>query len=116
MPEAPQRRGHASAIRLQAAVGELLAEVDRLPADLINWKPAEGVWSIMDILCHVEEFVPYWTRQAVSVVRHPGSPGAGTTPTKTGWRRFTTLPRGGWPTCGRRFDGPRASRRTCSSI
>lgn len=72
MPEAPQRRGHASAIRLQAAVGELLSEVDRLPADLINWKPAEGVWSIMDILCHVEEFVPYWTRQAVSVVRHPG--------------------------------------------
>jgi uncharacterized damage-inducible protein DinB len=72
MPEVQRRRGHAAAIRLQAAVEELLSEVDRLPADLINWKPAEGVWSVMDILCHVEEFVPYWTRQASGVVRTPG--------------------------------------------
>jgi len=74
MSEAQRRRGHAAAIRVQTAVEELLSEVDRLPADLINWKPAEGVWSVMDILCHVEEFVPYWTRQASTVVRHPEIP------------------------------------------
>ena len=36
----------------------------------------------MDILCHVEEFVPYWTGQVSSVVQHPGSRGAGITPTR----------------------------------
>ena len=67
----PQTRGQAAAARLQVAADELLAAVQPLPPDLVLWRPAPDVWSVMDILCHVEEFVPYWTRQAIGVVAHP---------------------------------------------
>lgn len=66
-----QGRGHAAAARLQAAAEEMLTEVHRLPAELLTWQPAPDVWSVMDILCHVEEFVPYWTRQATAAIQHP---------------------------------------------
>jgi hypothetical protein len=49
----------------------LLTEVGTLPEELIAWKPAEDVWSVMEILGHVSEFVPYWTAQAVQIARHP---------------------------------------------
>jgi len=64
-------RGSEAAARLQSAAADILAEVDRLPQELITWKPAPDVWSVMDILCHVQEFVPYWTAQARQIVEHP---------------------------------------------
>jgi uncharacterized damage-inducible protein DinB len=64
-------RGKDASARLRAAAGELLAEIDRQPSDLITWEPAAGVWSVMDILCHVQEFVPYWTAQTLRVIEHP---------------------------------------------
>jgi hypothetical protein len=66
-----ETQGCEAADRLEAAAEEMLSEVARLPHELITWKPAEGVWSVMDILCHDEEFVPYWTAQAQQVVRDP---------------------------------------------
>jgi len=60
-----------SAARLTELVDEMLNEVDRLPPDLVTWKPAADVWSVLEILCHVDEFVPFWTGQAASVVRDP---------------------------------------------
>jgi uncharacterized damage-inducible protein DinB len=70
MPE-PQSRAHAAAARLESLVEAMLAEAGQLSADLVTWQPAEGVWSVMDVLCHVEEFVPYWTQQTAQIVRHP---------------------------------------------
>jgi uncharacterized damage-inducible protein DinB len=70
MPE-PQNRAHAAAVRLESLVDQILSEAGHLPAELLTWQPAQGVWSVMDILCHVEEFVPYWTQQTADVVRHP---------------------------------------------
>ncbi len=64
-------RGPVAAARLQAATDELLAEAQRLPQELLTWQPAPDVWSVMDILCHVEEFVPYWTHQAMAAMQHP---------------------------------------------
>jgi DinB superfamily len=60
-----------AAARLQAGVDAILDEVGRLPADLIAWKPADDVWSVLEILCHVDEFIPFWTSQTVNVVRDP---------------------------------------------
>ncbi len=57
--------------RLDAAVETMLAEVATLPEELIVWKPAADVWSVMEILCHVDEFVPYWTGQALQMVMQP---------------------------------------------
>jgi uncharacterized damage-inducible protein DinB len=73
MPE-PLSRAHAAAARLESLVDQILSEAGQLPAELLTWQPAEGVWSVMDILCHVEEFVPYWTQQTAQIVRHPERP------------------------------------------
>ena len=68
MPE-PFTRGTAAAVRLQATTDKILSEVLRLPPELITWVPGEGVWSAMDIVCHVREFVPFWTGEAVHIAR-----------------------------------------------
>ena len=68
----PESRGQRAGARLRAAVDELLAEVTRLPPDVITWQPAPDVWSVMDILCHVQEFVPYWTAQTTKVTERSG--------------------------------------------
>lgn len=62
------------AARLEAAADALLTEVASLPSDLIVWKPADDVWSVMEILCHVAEFVPYWTGQTLQIVQQPDEP------------------------------------------
>jgi uncharacterized damage-inducible protein DinB len=67
----PESRGEAAGARLRAAADEMLTEVERLPSDLITWQPAPDVWSVMDVLCHVQEFIPYWTAQALAVVERP---------------------------------------------
>jgi hypothetical protein len=65
-------RGQAAAVRLHALIEEIAAEVDRLPPALITWIPGDGVWTVMDILCHIREFVPYWTRETLRIVERPG--------------------------------------------
>jgi uncharacterized damage-inducible protein DinB len=68
-----EQKTHAAvaADQLQVITSEILAEVDRLPPEIINWIPAEGVWSVMDILCHIREFVPFWTGEIVRMARRP---------------------------------------------
>ena len=70
----PESRGQRAGARLRAAVDDLLTEVAALPATVITWQPAADVWSVMDNLCHVQEFVPYWTTQAMQVVERPDQP------------------------------------------
>jgi uncharacterized damage-inducible protein DinB len=69
MPE--QTRGGVAAAQLQKTVDEILAEVQRLPPELITWIPAPDVWSIMQILCHIREFVPFWTAETLRIARRP---------------------------------------------
>ena len=70
----------AAAERLSTITDEILTEVQQLPAELIHWVPAEGIWTVMDNLCHIREFVPFWTGEALRIVRRSGSRGAATTP------------------------------------
>ncbi len=53
---------------------EILTEVQQLPAELIQWVPGEGIWTVMDNLCHIREFVPFWTGEALRIVRRSGEP------------------------------------------
>ena len=73
MPE-PQARAAVAADQLMATTDEILAEVQRLPPELIHWIPAGGVWSVMDNLCHIREFVPFWTAETLRIVRRPDEP------------------------------------------
>jgi hypothetical protein len=70
----PDTQGSLAAARLEVAAAALLAEVDQLPDPLVRWKPAADVWSVLEIVSHVREFVPYWTAQALQVARTPEQP------------------------------------------
>jgi len=70
MPEV-HTRAAAAADQLTRTTDQILAEVQRLPSPLIHWIPAQGVWTVMDNLCHIREFVPFWTAQTLRIVRRP---------------------------------------------
>jgi uncharacterized damage-inducible protein DinB len=70
----PRSRAVTAALELDRATHELVAEVQGLGPALIHWMPAEGVWTIMDILCHIREFVPFWTDEVLRIVRRPDEP------------------------------------------
>lgn len=61
-----------AAARLQRTVDEILNDVRRMSDDLVTWKPAANVWSVMENLCHIDEFIPFWTTEAINVVNEPG--------------------------------------------
>ena len=73
MPE-PPTRAIAAAERLTRTTEEILAEVQQLPAELIHWVPADGVWTVMDNLCHIREFVPFWTGETLRIVQRRPEP------------------------------------------
>lgn len=50
----------------------IMETVDKLPEETIQWRPAPGVWSIHEILCHVDEAIPYWAEEIERVVTKPG--------------------------------------------
>jgi uncharacterized damage-inducible protein DinB len=68
MPE-PHRHGSAAADQLIRVSHDILAEVQQLPSEVIHWVPAEGVWTVMDNLCHIREFVPFWTGEILRIVQ-----------------------------------------------
>jgi hypothetical protein len=70
MPD-PITSPQESAVTLTEIVDRMLDEVHRLPSELVTWKPAEDVWSVMEILCPVDEFVPFWTSETLRVVADP---------------------------------------------
>jgi uncharacterized damage-inducible protein DinB len=57
--------------QLQKVSDEILADVQQLPPELITWVPGENIWTVMDILCHIREFVPFWTKETVRIIRRP---------------------------------------------
>ena len=63
--------GDAAGQRLRAATDDIIVEVRRMPAALITWIPGEGVWSVMDNLCHIREFVPFWTSEVLRIIGTP---------------------------------------------
>lgn len=56
---------------MRSTAEELLSEVDSMRKDCIHWKPAPEVWTVMDNLCHIVEFVPYWTTQIEQIIEYP---------------------------------------------
>ncbi len=50
---------------------QMIELVEQLQGDLIYWKPSEEAWSIMEVLCHVEEATPYWLNEITQVVNTP---------------------------------------------
>ena len=56
---------------MQTRVGEMESAVLAVPEACLTWRPSPEVWSILDNLCHVEEFIPYWMGQIRAMVTRP---------------------------------------------
>jgi uncharacterized damage-inducible protein DinB len=67
----PLARATAAAVQLTKTTDEILAEVQQLPPERIHWVPSAGVWTVMDNLCHIREFVPFWTAETLRIVTRP---------------------------------------------
>jgi uncharacterized damage-inducible protein DinB len=59
--------GEERARQLEATIQPLLARAEQLKGDLLYRAPTERDWSVMQILAHVAEILPYWAHQARDV-------------------------------------------------
>jgi len=57
---------------IQKSSDSIVMIAKKLPEETIQWKPAPEVWSIHEILCHVEELLPYWSDEIRRVASTPG--------------------------------------------
>lgn len=58
---------------IRHTLDEIINATNQLPNEVINFKPSEEKWSIMEVLCHVEEAIPYWLDELKRVIESPGS-------------------------------------------
>ena len=45
---------------IQKSLNEILSSTENLSEEVIRWNPSEEEWSILQILSHLVEGVPYW--------------------------------------------------------
>ncbi|NNV06400.1 DinB family protein [Geobacillus sp. C56-T2] len=57
---------------IKESVEKIIQKVSTLTEEEIRWKPSADEWSIMEILCHVEEVIGYWIRELVRVIQAGG--------------------------------------------
>jgi hypothetical protein len=75
-PETAARLGDAYAVRLEAAVERLAAELDGLGADNARLaQAAPDEWTAMQVLGHMVEMLPHWSREVQRLVASQGGAG-----------------------------------------
>lgn len=67
-------------MKVKEAIQSIQDDLDRIilaakdaTSDQLHWKPAEDKWSVMEVLVHVEEAVPYWLDEIARLLEAPGS-------------------------------------------
>src|SRR3954451_6158059 len=58
---------------IQKSLNEILSSTVNLSEEVIRWNPSKEEWSILQILSHLVEGVPYWLGEVERVVAEPGS-------------------------------------------
>jgi uncharacterized damage-inducible protein DinB len=53
----------------RARLAEIVELAQGLPESRYRWKPSEEAWSILQVLCHVDEATNYWLDELLAVVR-----------------------------------------------
>lgn len=66
------KNGQWYADQTKQLVDRMLAQVQGLPEDRMRKRPAAEAWSVMEILCHVEEILGYWPEELERVLRNKG--------------------------------------------
>jgi uncharacterized damage-inducible protein DinB len=57
---------------INLSLDKMIQKVKELEAETIQKKPSEDEWSIMQILCHIVEAVPYWLNEIETLIGSPG--------------------------------------------
>ena len=58
---------------IQETIDLIIDITQGLPEDIIRFKPTENEWSIIQILSHISEAIPYWLDEVKHVTDSPGS-------------------------------------------
>lgn len=58
---------------IQGSIEQILDTVNGLSEETIRWNPSEEEWSILQILSHLTEAIPYWLNEIHTVVTREGS-------------------------------------------
>jgi uncharacterized damage-inducible protein DinB len=56
---------------MKQSTREIVEIVRPLPRTLLLWRPSLEVWSILDNLAHIEEFVPFWIAEIQAMLATP---------------------------------------------
>lgn len=59
---------------LRESIGNIETLVMSLPEETIRWKPSEDEWSIMQIMKHIVEAIPYWVKEIKNIKAQPDQP------------------------------------------
>ncbi|WP_227937441.1 DinB family protein [Alkalihalobacillus deserti] len=54
------------------SIDRIIETVKGLPEETIRWNPTEDEWSIMQIMAHIVEALPYWVGEIEQLVETPG--------------------------------------------
>lgn len=58
---------------IKQSIDQMIETTKSLSEETIRWNPSEEEWSIMQILCHVEEAIPYWLNEIERLLESPGA-------------------------------------------
>ncbi|KRE82387.1 hypothetical protein ASG89_14095 [Paenibacillus sp. Soil766] len=53
---------------------QIIAACQGLSEEALRWKPNEESWSVQQVLCHLEEAIPYWLRELQTMINSPETP------------------------------------------
>jgi uncharacterized damage-inducible protein DinB len=57
----------------QQSLESIITASQELSSEALNWKPAEDKWSVMEVLVHVDEAIPYWLDELNNLLETPGT-------------------------------------------
>ncbi|MED0972882.1 DinB family protein [Bacillus paramycoides] len=56
---------------VQQSLNQVIQKAEGLSDDVLRWNPTEEEWSVMQILCHLVEAVPYWLNEIEQLLETP---------------------------------------------
>lgn len=63
-----------SILSIQQTTDQIVQTCFGLSREMLLWEPAEEKWSIMEVLCHLEEVIPYWLTELQETIKSPQTP------------------------------------------
>jgi uncharacterized damage-inducible protein DinB len=63
-----------ASVSIQQTTDQIIAACQGLSEDVLKSKPAEDQWSVLEVLCHLEEAIPYWLQELQAAITSPETP------------------------------------------